>query len=67
MGMVNEITQVISNNMNVNIQSLNISGTDGIFEGKILLTVKNKTQLQKLTDSIKKIEGIEKVDRIYKL
>ncbi|MDX1828032.1 MAG: RelA/SpoT family protein [Lutibacter sp.] len=66
-GMVNEITQVISNNMNVNIHSLNISGNDGIFEGKILLSVKNKTQLQKLSDSIKKIEGIDKVDRIYKL
>jgi len=66
-GMVNEITQVISNNMNVNIHSLNISGNDGIFEGKILLSIKNKTQLQKLSDSIKKIEGIDKVDRIYKL
>jgi GTP pyrophosphokinase len=66
-GMVNEITQVISNNMNVNIHSLNISGNDGIFEGKILLSIKNKTQLQKLSNSIKKIEGIDKVDRIYKL
>jgi len=66
-GMVNEITQIISNNMNVNIHSLNISGDHGIFDGKILLSVKNKTQLQKLSDSIKKIEGIDKVERIYKL
>ncbi len=66
-GMVNEITQVISHNMNVNIHSLNISGDDGIFEGKILLSVKNKAQLERLSTSIKKIEGIDKVDRIYKL
>tara|TARA_R110001583_G_scaffold57921_6_gene173075 strand:+ start:6763 stop:8982 length:2220 start_codon:yes stop_codon:yes gene_type:complete len=65
-GLVNEITQVISRDMSVNIHNLNISGHDGIFEGKITISVKNKTQLQKLSENIKKIEGIDKVDRIYK-
>jgi len=65
-GMVNEITQIISNNMSVNIHSLNISGDDGLFEGKITVSVQNKSQLQKLCDRIKKIEGIDTVDRIYK-
>ena len=65
-GLVNEITQVISKNMNVNIHGLNISGHDGVFEGNITVSVKNKSQLQKLSDSIKKIQGIETVDRIYK-
>lgn len=64
--MVNEITQIISNNMSVNIQSLNISGNDGLFEGDITVSVKNRLQLQKLCDRIKKIEGIDTVDRIYK-
>ena len=65
-GMVNEITQIISKNMNVNIHGLNISGHDGIFEGSITISVQNKSQLQKLSDSIKRIEGIENVNRIYK-
>lgn len=65
-GLVNKITEIISRNMNVNIHGLNISGHDGIFEGSITVSVKNKSQLQKLCDSIKKIEGIEKVERIYK-
>ena len=65
-GIVNEITQIISNNMSVNIQSLNISGHDGLFEGNITVTVKNRLQLQKLCDRLKKIEGIDTVDRIYK-
>ncbi len=65
-GMVNEITQIISGNMSVNIHNLNISGHDGIFQGNITVSVKNNSQLQKLSDSIKKIEGIETVDRIYK-
>ena len=66
-GMVNEITQVISKNMSVNIHSLNISGNHGIFEGIISVSVKNNAQLLKLTESLKKIEGIETVERIYKL
>lgn len=65
-GMVNEITQVVSKNMSVNILSLNISGHDGIFEGSITVSIRNNSQLKKLSDSIKKIEGIETVDRIYK-
>ncbi len=65
-GMVNEITQIISKNMNVNIHGLNISGHDGIFEGSITVSVQNKSQLQKLSDTIKRIEGIETVNRIYK-
>jgi GTP pyrophosphokinase len=65
-GLVNEITQVISKNMNVNIHGINISGHDGIFDGSITVSVKNKSQLQKLSDSIKKIEGIDSVERIYK-
>jgi len=65
-GMVNEITQIISKNMNVNIHGLNISGHDGIFEGDITVSVQNQSQLQKLSDSLKKIEGIDSVKRIYK-
>lgn len=65
-GMVNEITEIISKSMSVNIHGLNISGHDGIFEGKITVSVRNNSQLQKLSKTIKKIEGIETVERIYK-
>ena len=65
-GLVNQLTKVISNNMHVNIHSLNISGNAGIFEGKIAISVKNISQLKKLTVNIKKIDGIEKVERVYK-
>ncbi len=65
-GMVSNITKIISNNMNVNIQSINIEGHLGVFEGNVTVKVKNKTQLTKLIDNIKRIEGVEKVSRIYK-
>ena len=65
-GLVNQLTKVISSNMHVNIHSLNISGNAGVFEGKIAISVKNIGQLKKLTDNIKKIDGIENVERVNK-
>ena len=65
-GLVNQLTRVISNNMHVNIHQLNISGNAGVFDGRITISVKNNKQLTKLVNNIKKIDGIEKVDRIYK-
>ncbi|MGB1043231.1 MAG: RelA/SpoT family protein [Tenacibaculum sp.] len=66
-GIVNNITRIISNSMDVFIHSINISGDDGIFEGKLSLSVKNKTQLNKLIESMKKVEGVQKVERVNTL
>ncbi|NDK18311.1 MAG: bifunctional (p)ppGpp synthetase/guanosine-3',5'-bis(diphosphate) 3'-pyrophosphohydrolase, partial [Zetaproteobacteria bacterium] len=63
-GLANKVTRVISDNMNIDIQSLNITGNLGRFEGKIAIKIKNIEQLNKLIERIKKIEGIEKVSRI---
>jgi len=65
-GLTNKITKVISDNMNVNIQSISLSGEAGIFNGQIAVIVQNNTILKKLIDNIKKIDGIEKVTREYK-
>ncbi|MCF6279557.1 MAG: RelA/SpoT family protein [Flavobacteriaceae bacterium] len=65
-GLVNQLTKVISNNLHVNIHKLNISGNEGVFDGRITISVKNNKQLTRLVNNIKKIDGIEKVDRIYK-
>ncbi|MDO1500030.1 RelA/SpoT family protein [Winogradskyella maritima] len=64
LGLVNEVTKVISSNMHVNMKSLNFSSDDGIFNGKITVVVKNKTMLKKLMDNLKKINGIDKVTRV---
>ena len=66
LGLTNELTKVISNNMNVNIQSISLSGEAGIFKGQISVIVPNITILKKLMDNIKKIDGIDKVTRVYK-
>ena len=65
-GLVNQLTKVISNNMHVDIHNLNMSGNQGVFNGKLTISVKNNAQLIKLLNNINKIDGVEKVERIYK-
>ena len=66
LGLTNELTKVISNQMHVNIQSISLNGDAGIFNGQVTVIVQNNTILKKLMDNIKKIDGIEKVSRVYK-
>ena len=65
LGLTNELTKVISNNMNVNIQNISLNGEAGIFNGQVTVIVQNNIVLKKLIDNIKKIDGIEKVTRVY--
>jgi len=64
LGLVNEITKVISDNMHVNMRNLNFSAEGGTFKGKITLVVKNNTILKKLINNLKQIGGIDRVSRI---
>ena len=66
-GIVNNITKIISSNMGVFINSINISGDAGYFDGKLALTVKNKTQLSHLIKKLKNVEGVTKVERVNTL
>ena len=63
-GIVNNLTMIISSNMAVFIHSINIAGNEGIFDGKLSISVKNRTQLNKLIQSIKKVDGVKKVERV---
>ncbi|PCJ98470.1 MAG: RelA/SpoT family protein [Flavobacteriaceae bacterium] len=64
LGLVNNITQIISDNMHVNMRNLNFSTDGGTFTGKIKVVVKNNTILNKLTNNLKRVNGIDKVTRI---
>jgi len=65
LGLTNELTKVISNQMHVNIENIALSGKAGVFNGKITVIVPNNTILKRLIDNIKKVDGIDKVTRIY--
>lgn len=64
LGLMNEISKVISKQMNINMRSLNLSSNDGVFDGVLMLYIHNTEQLRTLIDSLKRINGIEKVTRI---
>ncbi len=64
MGMINDITQVISNSMSMDMKSMSISSNDGIFTGSINLEVKNKNQLEETFKKLKNINGVSKVKRV---
>jgi len=66
LGLTNQLTRVISNNMSVNIQSISLSTDAGIFHGQIAVIVKNNTILKKMINAIKKIDGVDKVTREYR-
>jgi GTP diphosphokinase / guanosine-3',5'-bis(diphosphate) 3'-diphosphatase len=66
LGLTNELTKIISNQMHVNIQSISLSGEAGIFKGQVTVVVQNNTILKKLIDNIKKIDGVDKITRVYK-
>ncbi len=63
LGLVSEITEMISGNMHVNMRNLNFGTDGGTFTGTIAVVVKNKSILKKLINNLKQIEGIEKVTR----
>lgn len=62
-GIVNDVSLVISNAMNVNIQNINIGTEAGYFEGHLSVSIKNIAQLNTLISSLKSIEGVVKVVR----
>lgn len=62
-GMLNEITNVISVHSNTNIKSVSISSKGALFEGTVILMVKNITHLNELIEKIKNITGVFEVKR----
>ena len=63
-GMLNEITQVISSQMNVNIHKVTITCDDGIFDGSIELRVHDREDVQQIVDNLKKITDLKEISQI---
>ncbi|MBR2425021.1 MAG: bifunctional (p)ppGpp synthetase/guanosine-3',5'-bis(diphosphate) 3'-pyrophosphohydrolase [Tidjanibacter sp.] len=63
-GILRDLVQVITIELNVNIRGLQIQSHDGIFEGKISLYVTDTQNLSELIEKVNGIKGIEKVKRL---
>ncbi|TKG96061.1 bifunctional (p)ppGpp synthetase/guanosine-3',5'-bis(diphosphate) 3'-pyrophosphohydrolase [Puteibacter caeruleilacunae] len=66
-GIVNEITNVISKQHNINMRSINFDTHDGVFEGNMFLYIHNTEDLNNLIASLMKVKGMEHVERIENL
>ena len=64
MGLLNEVTQVISRQLNANIRKLSIETTDGIFEGNIQLYVHDVDDVKTICNNLKQIQNIKQVTRV---
>lgn len=62
-GIVNKITEIISNQHSVNMKSIFFEANDGIFEGRIKVMVYDKEHLDQLTRQFELIEGVKRVER----
>ena len=65
-GLLNELTTIISQEEKVNMKSLNFNSNDGIFEGDIMLYVYDKDHLDNLIEKLRNIKSIITVERIEK-
>ncbi len=63
LGLVNNITKVISNENHVNMRSISFDTEDGIFTGTIMIYVHDTKHLNHLIDNLKKVKGVNKVER----
>ena len=63
-GMLNEITQIISSQMNVNIHKITITCEDGIFDGSIDLRVHDREDVKVIIDNLKRVPDLKEISEI---
>ena len=63
-GIVNNITTIISNELNVNMRSISFDTNDGTFEGTVMVFVHDTNHLTELMKKLKKVNGVLSVSRV---
>ncbi len=62
-GLVNQITSIISADMNVNMRAISFESNDGIFEGQVRVQVHDTEHLNTIIEKLRNVEGVLTVDR----
>ncbi len=63
-GLVNQLTAVISEDMQVNMIAISMESKDGVFEGNITALVMNTTHLRDIIEKLKNVNGVHTVERV---
>jgi len=64
MGVLHEITTIIYQQLNANIQKMHIESNDGIFEGTFWINVHDVEEVKNICENLKKIKNIKTIARI---
>lgn len=62
-GIVNKLTEIISNQQNVNMKFISFETNDGLFEGRIKALVYDTEHLEQLMRKFEQVEGVIRVER----
>jgi GTP diphosphokinase / guanosine-3',5'-bis(diphosphate) 3'-diphosphatase len=62
-GLINDVSKIISEELKVNMSSMSFYTDSGIFEGEIMLYVHDTRHLEQLVNKLEKVEGVVKVSR----
>jgi GTP diphosphokinase / guanosine-3',5'-bis(diphosphate) 3'-diphosphatase len=62
-GLINDVSKIISEELKVNMSSMSIHTDSGIFEGEIMLYVNDTRHLEQLIEKMRSVEGVVKVSR----
>ena len=63
-GLLNEVTQIISSQMNVNIHTVNITCEEGIFDGSIELRVHDREDVKSIINNLKSVANLKEISQI---
>jgi GTP diphosphokinase / guanosine-3',5'-bis(diphosphate) 3'-diphosphatase len=63
-GLLNDLTHTISSYQNTNIRGVNMDTKDSMFEGMIIISVKNTEHLSRIVEKIRKIRGVTRAERL---
>ncbi len=63
-GVLQQLSSIITNKLNVNIKAISIQGDAGFFEGRLTVTIHNTEQLKHLMETLKGLHNVESVTRL---
>jgi GTP diphosphokinase / guanosine-3',5'-bis(diphosphate) 3'-diphosphatase len=64
LGLINDITRIISSELNLNIKSFRLEAKNGLTDGEIMLFVQDTKTLNNLLGNLRKIDGVKNVSRV---
>lgn len=63
-GIVNNITSIISKEENIMMRSINIDSNDGLFRGNLVVNVEDTSKLEQLIKKLRNVKGVKQIIRL---